>query len=374
MNKIYYFDHSATTAVDEDVFKLMLPYFYINYGNPSSVYSIGRKNKMTIEHAREKIAKIINAKKNEIYFTSGGTESDNLALKGVISSSKNAKKHIITSKIEHNAIINSCKTLENQGVEITYLNVDNKGRINLQELENEIRPSTLMISIMMANNEIGTIQPIKEIGEIAKKRNIIFHTDAVQAVGNLKIDVKEMNIDMLSMSAHKFYGPKGIGALYVREGIEFKEIQDGGHQEKGKRAGTENVAGIVGLSEAIEKSYKNIEINNKHILNLRNYCMKEIEKNFNNIKFNGDIENKLPGNINVSFIGKDSSEILLKLDEYGICVSAGSACNTGSSNPSHVLTAIGLKSEELEGTIRISLGKENTKEEIDYLIEILSKI
>ena len=374
MNKIYYFDHSATTAVDEEVLKEMIPYFNISYGNPSSAYSIGRKNRMAIEQAREQVARVLNCKKNEVYFTGCGSESDNLALKGIIYANKNEKKHIITSKIEHHAILNTCKTLEKEGVEVTYLNVDNKGRINLKELENSIKPSTIIISIMTANNEIGTIQPLNEIGLIARRHNVLFHTDAVQAIGNLKIDVNEMNIDLLSLSAHKFYGPKGVGALYVRNGVEFIEIQDGGHQEKGKRAGTENVAGIVGLGKAIEKAYKNIDEYNRKISELRDYCIEELKKNFKNIKLNGDLNNKLSGNINVSFIGEDSTELLLKLDEKNICVSAGSACNTGSTEPSHVLTAIGLNNDEASGTLRITLGKENTKEDICYFIESLKKI
>lgn len=374
MEKTYYFDHSATTAIDEEVLKEMIPYLSISYGNPSSIYTIGRKNKMAIEIARRKIAKVINAKPKEIFFTGCGSESDNLALKGVARVNKNAKRHIITTQIEHHAILNTCKTLEEEGVEVTYLKVDSKGRINLQELENAITPNTILISVMTANNEIGTIEPIKEIGIIAKKHKIIFHTDAVQAIGNLKIDVEEMNIDMLSMSAHKFYGPKGVGALYVRNGVNFKEILDGGHQEKGKRAGTENVAGIVGMGKAIEMAYEDLNSYNKKLLYLREYCIQKLKENFNNIKFNGDMENKLSGNINVSFIGEDSSELLIKLDEFGICTSAGSACNTGESEPSHVLLAIGLNKEEAQGTLRISLGKENTKEEIDYLISKLTNI
>ena len=374
MDKIYYFDHSATTAVDEEVLREMIPYFSVSYGNPSSAYSIGRKNKMVIECARNQVAKVLNAKPREIYFTGCGSESDNLALKGIVKACKKEKKHIITSKIEHHAILNSCKTLESKGVDVTYLNVDNKGRISLEELENSIRPETILISIMTANNEIGTIEPLKEIGSIARKHNVIFHTDAVQGIGNIKIDVDDMNIDMLSMSAHKFYGPKGVGALYVREGTKIDEIQDGGHQEKGKRAGTENVAGIVGMGRAIELAYKNIDGYNEKLLSLREYCENKLKNNFKNIRFNGDLNNKLAGNISVSFIGQESSEILLELDEYGICVSAGSACNTGSLNPSHVLTAIGLNNEEATGTIRISLGKENTKEEIDYLVEKLKDV
>ncbi len=368
MNRIYYFDHAATTAVDEEVLREMIPYFSYSYGNPSSAYTIGRQNKMAIHLARQKVAKAINAKTKEIYFTGCGSESDNLALKGIAYANEKDKKHIITTKIEHHAILNTCKTLEQEGVEVTYLNVDKEGKINLQELENSIKQSTILISIMTANNEIGTIQPIKEIGKIAKKHKILFHTDAVQAIGNIKIDVKETNIDLLSMSAHKFYGPKGVGALYVREGVNFKEIQDGGHQENGKRAGTENVAGIVGMGKAIELAYENIEEYNKKLIELREYCIEKLQSKIGKIKINGARKDRLPGNINISFLGEDSSDLLLKLDEKGICTSAGSACNTGASSPSHVLMAIGLNNEEAEGALRITLGKENTKEDIDYLV------
>lgn len=374
MDKIYYFDHSATTAVDEEVLKAMLPYFSHSYGNPSSAYTIGRKNKMAIDLARQKVAKAINANPKEIYFTGCGSESDNLALKGIIYANTKNKKHIITTKIEHHAVLNTCKTLENEGIEVTYLNVDRDGKINLQELENAIKPYTILISIMTANNEIGTIQPIKKVGEIAKKHKVLFHTDAVQAIGNIKIDVEEMNIDLLSMSAHKFYGPKGVGALYVRKGIEFKEIQDGGHQENGKRAGTENVAGIVGMGKAIEIACENIEEYNKKLIELREYCIEKLENSITNIRINGSRKDRLPGNINVSFLGEDSTELLLKLDERGICTSAGSACNTGSETPSHVLIAIGLNNEEAEGTLRITLGKENTKEDIDYLVNSILEV
>lgn len=374
MQKIIYLDHCATTYVDEKVLKKMLPYFNISYGNPSSMYAIGRQNKRIVENARSMVAKELNCSAKEIYFTSCGSESDNLALKGIAYANRNKGKHIITSKIEHPAILNSCKTLERQGYEVSYLNVDKKGFVKLEELQASIRENTILISIMFANNEIGTIQPIKEISTIAKKHNIIFHTDAVQAVGNVKIDVEELGIDALSLSAHKFYGPKGMGALYVKKGIEFERIQDGGHQEKGKRSGTENIAGIVGLAEAIKLANSNLEKNNKQILDNRNYFIKKLTDNFDKIKINGDLEKRLPGNINVTFLGKDSLEILLKLDEFGICASAGSACSTGDSLPSHVLTAIGLNAEEASGTIRFSLGKENTKDEIDYVVNKLSYI
>ena len=374
MNNIKYFDHAATTYIKEEVLKEMIPYLSIEYGNPSSIYSIGRKAKRAIEQARQKVAKVLNAKPNEIYFTSCGSESDNLAIKGIAYALKEKGKHIITSKIEHHAVLNTCKTLERQGFEVTYLNVDKNGLINLQELENSIRNDTILISIMFANNEIGTIEPIKEIGEIAKAHNIYFHTDAVQAVGNLIIDVQEMNIDALSLSAHKFYGPKGIGALYVREGIEFEKIQDGGHQEKDKRAGTENVAEIVGLGRAIELAYENINEYNQKLIELREYYISEIERKMRNIHINGDRKNRLPGNANISFLEIDGEKMLFELDKYGICASAGSACNSGTGEPSHVLTAIGLSKEEAQTALRITFGEKNTKEDVDYLVNILERI
>ena len=371
---IKYFDHAATTRVKEEVLREMIPYFNMQYGNASSIYSIARQSKRAIEDARQKVANAINSKVKEIYFTSCGTESDNLALKGVAYSNMQKGKHIITSKIEHPAILESCKTLEKQGFSITYLNVNEEGFISLEELEKSIRPDTILISIMFANNEIGTIEPIKQIGEIAKKYQIIFHTDCVQAIGNAKIDVNEMNIDLLSMSAHKFYGPKGVGALYVREGIQFDRIQDGGHQEKNKRSGTENVAGIVGLGKAIEIADKNLDEHIKKLTDLRDYYFSQLKKKIPNCKINGSTEKRLPGNANVSFPNVDGEELLLKLDEKGICASTGSACSSGSSNPSHVLVAIGLDKEFANGALRITLGDDNTKEDIDFLVEQLLKI
>ena len=370
--KIRYFDHAATTYIKGEVLKEMLPYFRINYGNASSLYSIGRQGKKAIDIARKRVAKTINCDPSEIYFTSCGSESDNLAIKGVVY--ENKRKHIITSKIEHPAVLNTCKSLEKEGYEITYLNVDRNGRINIDELEKSIREDTVLISIMFANNEIGTIEPIEEIGKIAKKNNIIFHTDCVQAIGNIKIDVNKMNIDLLSMSAHKFYGPKGIGALYVKENIKFRKLQDGGHQERNKRAGTENVAGIVGMGKAIEIANINIDRYNFKLKVLRDYCIEQIIKNFPNVKINGSRINRLPGNINISFPNLNGEELLLKLDEYGICVSSGSACSSGDEKPSHVLEAIGVKQELLKGTIRITLGEENTKQDIDFLLKCLKII
>lgn len=370
--KVRYFDHAATTYVKGEVLREMLPYFRVKYGNASSLYSIGRQSKKAIDIARKRVAKAINAKAKEIYFTSCGSESDNLAIKGI--AYENKGKHIITSKIEHPAVLNTCKSLEKEGYEITYLNVDSKGRINLEQLENSIREDTILISIMYANNEIGTIEPIEEIGKIAKKNNILFHTDCVQAIGNIKIDVNKMNIDLLSMSAHKFYGPKGVGALYVKEDIKFCKLQDGGHQEKDKRAGTENVAGIVGIGKAIEIANMNIDRYNLKLKILRDYCIEQITRFFPNVKINGSIINRLPGNINISFPNINGEELLLKLDEYGICVSSGSACSSGEEKPSHVLEAIGVKKEFIKGTIRITLGEENTKQDIDYLIKCLNNI
>ena len=372
--KIKYFDNAATTQVNQDVIKEMLPYFSIEYGNPSSLYSIGRRAKRALEEARRKIANIINCKPNEIYFTSCGTESDNLAIKGIAYANKEKGKHIITSKIEHPAVLNTCKELEEQGYKVTYLDVDQNGIVNVEQLKASIKTDTILITIMFANNEIGTIQPIEEIGKIAKENNIIFHTDAVQAMGNLKIDVKKLNINALSMSAHKFYAPKGIGALYVGEDVNFKQIQNGGHQEKNKRAGTENLAEIVGMSKALELIYKKFENHKNKIKELRNYYIEKIQSNIVDSKLNGDRINRLPGNANMSFKNINAEELLFELDDKGICASAGSACSSGSTSPSHVLTAIGLPPEWANGTLRVTIGMNNTKEEVDYLINALVEI
>lgn len=372
--KIRYFDHAATTPVSEEVLKAMIPFFTYEYGNASSLYTIGRQSKRAIEEARRKVAHAIGAKSHEIYFTSCGSESDNLALKGIAYANKDRGNHIITSKIEHPAVLNSCKTLERQGFKVTYLDVDANGFVNLEQLVNSIKPNTILISIMFANNEIGTIQPIELIGEIAHKNHIIFHTDCVQAIGNAKIDVDQMHIDSLSLSGHKFYGPKGIGALYVKEGVKFEKLQDGGHQEKDMRAGTENVAEIVGLGEAIEDIYQNFDSYNKKLIELRDYYITEIQKRIPKTKLNGDKNKRLPGNANISFPRINAQELLLELDEKGICASAGSACSSGSTNPSHVLTAIGLEPELAEGTLRTTFGKDNTKEDVDYLISSLEEI
>lgn len=369
-----YFDNAATTAVREEVLKEMIPYFTINYGNPSAIYQVGREAKRGMDKARQRVANAINCNMHEIYFTSCGSESDNLAIKGIAYANREKGNHIITSKIEHHAVLNSCKTLEKQGFKVTYLNVDENGIVNIQELLNSITENTILISIMFANNEIGTIEPIEQIGKIARDKHIIFHTDAVQAIGNVRIDVQKLNVDLLSMSGHKFYGPKGIGALYVKDGINFEKIQDGGHQEKNKRAGTENVAEIVGLGKAIELIYNEFDEYNKKLKDLRDYYFSEVENKIKDIKINGDRENRLPGNANVSFKGVNAQKLLFSLDELGICASAGSACSTGDSEPSHVLTSIGLSKELASSTLRTSFGYSNTKEDIDFLVESLQNL
>ena len=369
-----YFDNAATTRLDEDVLKEMTPYLTNKYGNASSIYKLGRESRKAVEDAREKIAEAINAEPEEIYFTAGGSESDNTILRGIAYSYKEKGNHIITSKIEHPAILETCKQLEKEGFEISYVGVDKNGIINLEELENLIKENTILISIMFANNEIGTIQPVEEIGKIAKRHNIIFHTDAVQAVGSVKIDVKQMDIASLSMSAHKFYGPKGIGALYVKKGIRFQKFINGGHQEKNKRAGTENVPAIVGMGKAIELAYEHLDEHTDRIKELRDYYIDEIQKKIPDVIVNGDINKRLPGNANISFENVDGEAMLLNLDLKGICASAGSACSSGSLEASHVLLAIGVPADVAHSSLRVSIGKYNTKEEIDYLIDNLVEI
>lgn len=372
--EVRYFDNSATTRIKEEILTEMFPFLSREYGNPSSLYSIGRKSKRAIEETRKRVASLINCNSEEIYFTSCGSESDNTALKGIAYANSNKGKHIITSKIEHPAILHSCQNLEKKGFEVTYLDVDKDGFVNLQTLENSIRQDTILISVMFANNEIGTIEPIQEIAKIAHKNGIIFHTDAVQACGNIPIDVQKMDIDMLSLSGHKIYAPKGIGALYVKKGIEFERFMDGGHQEKNKRSGTENVAEIVALGKACQIAEKNMEQYQNKLKLLRDYCLEKMKKSFSNIHINGTMEKRLPGNINISFEGQDATELLYKLDEMGICASGGSACSSGDNSPSHVLTAIGLPSELAKGAIRFTFGDFNTKDDVDYLIEAIAHL
>ena len=374
MDNVLYLDHAATTKIDEEVFREMLPYFRDAYGNASSLYSLGKKSKIAIENARKQVANAINCKDNEIYFTGCGSESDNLAIKGIAKSNARYGKHIITSSIEHPAVLETCKSLEKDGFSISYIPVSENGIIDIESLKKLIRRDTILISVMTANNEVGTIQPLEKIGRIARKNNIIFHTDAVQAIGNIKVDVKKLNIDSLSMSGHKFYGPKGIGALYVRNGVNFIRQQDGGHQEKEKRSGTENVAGIVGLGKAIELANNNLfEINSK-LSNLRNIYIKSVLRLFKNVHVNGDITNRLPGNINISFLGYKGANIVEKLDKFGICTSSGSACSAGLPMPSPVLMNMYHNVKIAESSLRVTFGKENRIEDVERVVKALYDI
>lgn len=371
MEKLVYMDNSATTPVKEEVLEAMLPYFTEYYGNPSSVYGLGRKSKQAIEESREIISKSLNAKSKEIFFTAGGTEADNWALKGIAYANKRKGNHIITSKIEHHGILHTCEYLEKQGFEVTYLDVDKYGTVDIEQLKKSIKDETILISIMFANNEIGTVQPIKEIGEIAKEKNIYFHTDAVQAVGHLEIDVEELNIDALSMSGHKLYGPKGVGALYLRTGVKVDPLISGGAQERRRRAGTENVPAIVGMAKAVELAYTDLEGKNKKLTDLRDSLINKIQNNIDHVILNGHPTERLPGNVNVSVEFIEGESLLLSLDMVNIAASSGSACTSGSLDPSHVLMAIGLKHEIAHGSLRLSLGDFNTEEEVDYVVEKL---
>ncbi len=373
MKKVY-LDNSATTRLDDDVLAKMMPYLQEEYGNASSIYSLGRSARKALEEARSVVASLINCNPNEIYWTSGGSESDNTAIKGIMRANKDKGRHLIVSKIEHPAILESAKALVKEGFEVSYVGVLPDGTVDLDELKSLIRDDTILISVMFANNEIGTIEPIKEIAEIAHAHNIIFHTDAVQAMGAIKIDVASLGIDSLSMSAHKFYGPKGMGALYIKKGIKWTKFVDGGHQEQNKRAGTSNVAGAVGLAAALQEAYDKMDEHNQKLRKLRDFYETEIEKRIPYIKFNGNKENRLPGLSNISFKFIEGEGLLLNLDLKGICASSGSACTSGSLDPSHVLLAIGLPHEIAHGSLRISIGKYNTKEDMDYLITNLEEI
>ena len=373
MEKLIYLDNAATTKTRPEVVEAMLPYFTEYYGNPSSVYTFSSESKKAVTNAREIIAKSLGAKTNEIYFTAGGSESDNWALVATAEAYSAKGKHIITSKIEHHAILHTCQYLESRGYEVTYLDVDENGVVKLDELKKAIRPDTILISIMFANNEIGTIEPIKEIGEIAKEHGILFHTDAVQAVGNVKINVKEENIDLLSLSGHKLHAPKGVGALYVRRGIRLPNLISGGAQERGKRAGTENVAGIVALSVAMDEAYANLDERNARLIRMRDRLIEGASK-IERSRLNGDAVKRLPGNFNMCFEGIEGESLLLKLDFAGICASSGSACTSGSLDPSHVLLAIGLPHEIAHGSLRISFSDQNTEEDVDYILEVLPGI
>ncbi|MDB1939784.1 MAG: cysteine desulfurase NifS [Clostridium sp.] len=369
-----YMDYAATTYVKPEVLEEMMPFFTKKYGNPSSFYGISRETKMAIDKARSRVSKALNCDSNEIYFTGGGSEADNWAIKGIASAHRKKGNHIITTKIEHHAVLHTCEYLEKNGFEVTYLNVDKEGFIDLEELKNAITDKTILVSIMFANNEIGTIQPVKEIGEICRERKVLFHTDAVQAIGNIPVDVKEMNIDLLSLAGHKVYGPKGIGALYIRKGVRIDNLIHGGGQERARRAGTENTASIVGLGKAIELATESLEEHNKKITKLRDRLIDGLLK-VPHTRLNGPRgEKRLPGNANITFEFIEGESILLSLDFEGVCASSGSACTSGSLDPSHVLLAIGLPHELAHGSLRLTLGDGSTDEDVDYVLEVVPPI
>ncbi len=372
--RFIYLDHAATTAARPEVVEAMLPYFTENFGNPSSVYTFSQKNKAVITECRETIAKSLSAKGNEIYFTAGGSESDNWALKATAEAYASKGKHIITTKIEHHAILHTAEYLESKGFEVTYLDVDENGIVKLDQLKQAIRPDTILISVMFANNEIGTIQPIKEIGAIAKEHGIIFHTDAVQAYGQVPIDVDEYNIDMLSASGHKLNGPKGIGFLYIRTGLKLRSFIHGGAQERSRRAGTENVTGIVGLAKAVEIAFATMEERTRKEIKIRDYLIDRILSEIPYARLNGHRTERLPNNVNISFQFIEGESLLIMLDMAGICASSGSACTSGSLDPSHVLLAIGLPHEIAHGSLRMTLGDENTLEDADYVVDHIKEI
>ena len=374
MDKMIYLDNAATTKVADSVVDAMLPYFKEYYGNASSIYQLGAKSKEALDESREYIAGTLGAKTNEIYFTAGGSESDNWAIKATADAYAQKGKHIITSAIEHHAVLHTCEYLEKHGYEVTYVGVDENGVIKLDELKAAIRPDTILISVMFANNEIGTIQPIKEIGEIAKEHDILFHTDAVQAYAQVPINVDEMHIDMLSASGHKLNGPKGIGFLYIRKGIKIRSFVHGGQQERGRRAGTENIPGIVGLAAAAKRSFSMLEEKMQKEIKLRDYLISRIEAEIPYCRLNGDRKKRLPNNVNFSFQFIEGESMLILLDSKGIAASSGSACTSGSLDPSHVLLAIGLPHEIAHGSLRLTLSEENTKEEMDYVVEQLTAI
>lgn len=376
MNKKIYMDYAATTYTKPEVLKEMLPYFTEKFGNPSSIYSLSDETKSAISTAREKISKVINADKNEIYFTGGGSEADNWAIKGIAFANSHRGRHIITTKIEHHAVLRTCEFLERNGFKITYLPVDENGFISIEDLKNAITDETILVSVMFANNEIGTIEPIKEIGKICRERKIFFHTDAVQAVGHIPIDVKDMNIDLLSMAAHKFYGPKGIGALYIRKGVRIESLIHGGGQERGKRASTENIAGIVGMGKAAELAASQMKSESLRLQKMRDRLMNGLSKSIPYARINGlhGGPNRLPGNLDMSFIGIEGETLLLDLDYAGIYASTGSACASASLDPSHVLLAIGLLHEVAHGSLRLTLGAGNTEEDVDYALKVIPEI
>ena len=369
-----YVDNAATTKMNAAVAEEMIPFMTEFYGNPSSIYLEGREAKRAVEKSREQVAKAISAEPKEIYFTGSGTEADNWAVRSAASAYSNKGKHIITSSVEHHAVLHTCQDLEKQGYEVTYFPVDEYGRVSVEDLRNSIRPDTILVSIMFANNEIGTIMPVKEIGAVCRENGVLFHTDAVQAIGMCEINVEELNIDMLSLTAHKFHGPKGAGALYVRQGVKLTPFITGGAQERGKRAATENVPGIVGLGKAIELAAENIPERQKKLSELRDYYIEKVLNKIPYSRLNGHPKDRLPGNANISFQFIEGEGMLLRLDMKGISASSGSACTSGSLDPSHVLLAIGLKHEEAHGSLRVSFDETNTKEQVDYIVDELADI
>lgn len=373
-DKLIYLDNAATTRTAPEVVEAMLPYFSESYGNASSIYRLGAESKKAIIRAREVIAGSLGAEVQDIYFTAGGSESDNWALVAAAEAMEGKGRHIITTKIEHHAILHTCKYLEKRGFQVTYLDVDAKGRVSAEDVKKAIRPDTVLISVMFANNEIGTIQPIAEIGALAKEKGILFHTDAVQAYGHIPIDVNEYHIDMLSASGHKFNGPKGIGFLYIRRGVKIRSFIHGGAQERSRRAGTENVPGIVGMAAAVKLATEQMEERNRKITELRDYLIERLEKEVPHCRLNGDRVNRLPNNVNFGFQFIEGEAMLIMLDMKGVCASSGSACTSGSLDPSHVLLAIGLPHEEAHGSLRLTLSHENTKEELDYVVEAVKEI
>lgn len=374
MGKLIYLDHAATTAARPEVVEAMLPYFTENFWNPSSVYTPALNNRKVVDEARELIARSLGTDSPNIYFTAGGSEADNWALKAAAEAYQDKGKHIITSTIEHHAILHTCEYLEKKGFEVTYVDVDENGTLRLDQLKAAIRPDTILISVMFANNEIGTIQPIREIGEIAKEHGIIFHTDAVQAYGQIPIDVDEYHIDMLSASGHKLNGPKGIGFLYIRKGLKLRSFVHGGAQERKRRAGTENVTGIVGLGKAVEIAFDTMKERTAKEMEVRDYAIERLLAEVPYCRLNGDAKKRLPNNINISFQFIEGESLLIMLDMAGICASSGSACTSGSLDPSHVLLAIGLPHEIAHGSLRMTLGEETTKEDMDYVVEKIKEI
>jgi len=372
--RIIYMDHSATTCTKREVLEAMIPYYSEHFGNPSSIYSIAEDSKKAIDAAREQVAKTLGADPSEIYFTSGGSESDNWAIKGVAFANRKKGNHIITSAIEHHAVLHTCQYLEKEGFTVTYLPVDKYGMIDPADLKKAITEKTILISVMFANNEIGTIEPIAELGAIARDHKVYFHTDAVQVIGNMRVDVNEQNIDLLSLSAHKFYGPKGIGALYIKKGVKIDNLIHGGGQERKRRAGTENIAGIVGLGKAIELATADIDGHNRCIRGMRDRLLEGILAKIPAARLNGHPEKRLPGNINISFEFIEGESMLLLLDDEGICASTGSACTSGSLEPSHVLLATGLPVEISHGSLRLTLGDMNTEQDVDFVLEVLPKV